>query len=278
MDDDDDGQDDCEDLDCYGLHESCPEEDCDDVFMSVCSKDGQVFHNYCAFREYTCKEDNKDTELDSTGSCDNLTLDHEGCENVICPELKRPICASNGKTYQNLCFMYKDKCATEEDIIFDKLGPCQEEDHTVDDCPRFCPAVFAPVCGSDGVTYSNECQLTTQACVSKTDLTLSHPGPCTDDDVETDDEEEEEDQPKPGCPKFCPEFLDPICGSDGVTYDNPCFLARESCQEKKVIVAVSRGPCPFGEDPLGPPCPNLCPLIYRPVCGSDGNTYDNASF
>nr|XP_027228885.1 uncharacterized protein LOC113820736 [Penaeus vannamei] len=44
-------------------------------------------------------------------------------------------------------------------------------------CHRICPAVLRPVCGSDGRTYDNSCQLQEARC-SDPSLEEVHPGPC----------------------------------------------------------------------------------------------------
>ncbi|XP_069994966.1 turripeptide Pal9.2 [Penaeus vannamei] len=44
-------------------------------------------------------------------------------------------------------------------------------------CHRICPAVLRPVCGSDGRTYDNSCQLQEARC-SDPSMEEVHPGPC----------------------------------------------------------------------------------------------------
>ena len=38
------------------------------------------------------------------------------------------------------------------------------------ECPDVCFALEDPVCGSDGVTYSNRCKLEVEKCQKKSDL------------------------------------------------------------------------------------------------------------
>lgn len=45
-------------------------------------------------------------------------------------------------------------------------------------CQETCVDVFAPVCGSDKVTYSSDCQLRMASCSKQKRIFTKHQGPC----------------------------------------------------------------------------------------------------
>ncbi|CAB4027527.1 Protease inhibitor, partial [Paramuricea clavata] len=94
------------------------------------------------------------------------------------------------------------------------------------ECQQFCPAIYAPVCGSDGKTYDNMCLLEVADCESEENITKVHDGPC-----------------KPKCPGICPQEYAPVCGSDGKTYPSECGLKVTICKNGGNTTIVHKGPC-----------------------------------
>lgn len=45
------------------------------------------------------------------------------------------------------------------------------------------------------------------------------------------------------CNESCNLSLDPVCGSNGRTYINECFLRADACKKRQGIVVLQRGAC-----------------------------------
>jgi hypothetical protein len=102
--------------------------------------------------------------------------------------------------------------------------------------PKQCPDVVDPVCGCDGRTYSNECD------AANAGVAIDHRGDCAPVCGTIAGLTCPEDQfcefPAAMCnvsdlggqcldvPDACPVVVDPVCGCDGITYDNDCERQR----------------------------------------------------
>ena len=283
---------------CECLSDACQ---CPDDYEPVCAANGSTYGNDCLAR---CD----DTESIYQGHCDNglcspiecnltcdtgFALDNAGCEicrcqNVSpcsCSEIYSPVCGADGRTYANPCI------ADCEEIEIRYEGECGG-------LRCECTSHYEPVCGVDGRTYENLCQI---RCFG---VALAHVGEC-DTECTPFPLVCEMDCPEGyrldelGCPTcecgqgcLCPALSDPVCGSDGITYLNPCLA---SCENPRGTI-VHQGPCGCEEVPCDlcewtefvvddngtctcvcvdePSCE--CPAVYDPVCGSDNITYGNA--
>lgn len=234
-----------------------------------------------------------DCEFDT--DCPLYTICEGGaCMDALCPRIYAPVCGVDGVTYSNDCE------ARRAHVGVASVGECEAIACNVDSDCGFgficvanvcqgdigCADVWDPVCGSDGVTYGNECEAR-RAGVDVVGSGACDPpgegegGPCT-----SDTECEIGLLCREGfcAGVVCPAIYDPVCGVDGVTYGNACTAAAahvEVQSEGECLgePCMTNADCPRGEVcPIGgdgtcaEPCGIFC-LIPDPVCGTDGNTY-----
>lgn len=245
----------------------------------VCGSDGVTYANDCKFASTVCSEENNANThfIQAVGECPPSYDDEDQEEAPIMPLAE---IQSDGVPNADIEAASGTEASTEVDLL------------TLF-CSLTCKLTPDQVCGTDGVTYINDCHLLSSKCEHPELEKASH-GECPksqDENIVLNALEavstQDLTEPPEKCNPMCERVYDPICGSDGITYANSCLLEYAECRNPNVKV-FGAGKCPAqmqtaqavnnptSNDNGGEVCiPGPCPYTYAPVCGSDGQTHDN---
>uniref|UniRef100_A0AAX7SET4 Agrin n=1 Tax=Astatotilapia calliptera TaxID=8154 RepID=A0AAX7SET4_ASTCA len=287
----------------------------------LCASDGRTYPSECAMRATGIQKGvtlrkihaGQCTTLDECKDCPfyGVCLVEQlsarcSCDPIECDGTYKPLCGKDGNTYTNDCMRRKAECLSKTPIATKHLGPCDlnipspclhvacshgaecvvKNNEAVCECSEACPQTSDPVCGSDGQTYGSPCEMRLMGCALQKEISIQHKGPCDEACANCSFGAICDAQSKQCvCPSECVKSHQPVCGSDGTTYNSECELHVRACKQQMDLRVVGQGECKTCGNTVCAmgarcvqnrcECPPCSGEPYSPVCGSDGTTYDN---
>uniref|UniRef100_UPI0037E850BC agrin isoform X1 n=1 Tax=Semicossyphus pulcher TaxID=241346 RepID=UPI0037E850BC len=301
----------------FALPESCPQ-----GTEPLCASDGQTYSSECAMKSTGMQKGIKLRKVHA-GRCRRLDDCKEecvfnavclveqlnarcSCDPIECDGTYKPVCGKDGQTYTNDCVLRKAECVGRTLIPIKHQGPCDlnipspcldkkcehgavcvvKNDEPVCECPEACPQTSDPVCGSDGHSYGSPCEMRAMGCALQRAIQIQHKGPC--DEACANCSFGAICDAQSGqcvCPSECVNSHQPVCGSDGITYQSECDLHVQACNEQMDLRVVSQGECKTCGSTVCAwgarcvqnkcECPQCIGEAFSAVCGSDGTIYNN---
>ncbi|UYV69990.1 hypothetical protein LAZ67_7001391 [Cordylochernes scorpioides] len=262
------------DIDRYGIAMcQCPPP-CEPILSPVCGSDGRTYDHECQLKRYACFQQQHVVmsyrgHCGEEGPCQSLKCDFGSscllrsgkavCECPTCTEEFQPVCGSDGITHGNPCklaryacerhsaepaMIHEGPCEGCKDVKCDYYAVCKSDGQSGSCvCPEFCPKSDSPVCGSDGQTYENECEMRRFSCSKQQYISVTTRGRC---DLCLNVHCKYGARCEDGncvCPTNCPDSFEPVCANDGVTYTNECDMRKNACHLTTPLNALFYGEC-----------------------------------
>ena len=272
---------------------------CKGDFKPVCGSDNVTYYDACSAEYFGVRIDHEGFCFSSSSSSRDETSEIKYSYAEECGTHFEPVCTNINKTYQNKCsaefynlkVVYFGECEFQSSSS-DIDEPTSSDGISSDEVPEIkysfakeCGIYFEPVCAEGGITYQNECS------AEFFDRKILYEGECAHSSsselvIEPPSSEHESsssirDEIRYSYAEECEETLNPVCGENGLTYQNRCSAVIfgvdvehngvcESSSSSSITIVSSSN-----ESRILYSYAEECKPDLSPVCTGNGVTYQN---